>query len=196
MYGHDHILGSPSNILVSPSHSDSKTSSIIRSDLYPISQTKCGETKSIKIIIRDRFLNRKGEGEQIKCSMIWPSDNPLDAHEEKCDVKYSDTGAYICTYGSKKAGKYILRILLGDEHIIGSPVYGEIIADPAEISMCEMMTMNDVNGPERKDILVDKRDQLKLFMGTKSAWTILEKDRHGNRIPIGKIAESERTSCI
>ena len=43
MYGHDHILGSPSNILVCPSHSDSKTSSIIRSDLYPISQTKCGK---------------------------------------------------------------------------------------------------------------------------------------------------------
>ena len=77
----------------------------------------------------------------------------LDAHEEKCDVKYSDTGAYICTYGSKKAGKYILRILLGDEHIIGSPVYGEIRADPADISMCEMMTTNNVNGPEKKIFL-------------------------------------------
>ena len=40
---------------------------------------------------------------------------------------------------------------------------------------------NNVNGPEKKDIFVGQNNQLKLFMGTKSAWTILEKDRHGNR---------------
>ena len=96
MHGHDHILGSPGNILVSPSYSDSKTSSILGSRPTPTNQTKCGETRSIKIVIRDRFLNRKGEGEQIKCSMVWPSDNSIDAHEEKCDVQYSDIGAYLC----------------------------------------------------------------------------------------------------
>ena len=53
----------------------------------------------------------------------------------------------------QKAGKYILRILLGDEHIIGSPVYGEIRADPADISMCEMMTIIMLMAPKKKIFL-------------------------------------------
>ena len=60
-------------------------------------------------------------------------------------------------------------------------MYGEIKADPAEISMCTMMTLNAIDGPEQKDVFVAQDKCLKLFMGTKSAWTILEKDCHGNR---------------
>ncbi len=181
--GHDHILGSPISVLVTPSYSSSKTSSVIQigNNEEDAMEMMCGETNSLKMVVRDRFRNRKGEGEQLKCTMIWPSATSSESHEEKCHVEYVETGAYVCTYGSKKAGNYILNLLLDGEHIVGSPLYGNIEANEAEASMCEMITMNNEESNEQMDVFVNTDQQLKMYVNTTTSWTLLEKDRDGNR---------------
>ena len=175
-------FSSPTNILITSSYSSSKTSSIV-TQLKEGEKTEmvCGETKSLKAIVRDRFQNRKGEGEQLKCTMVWPSATSSESHDEQCRVEYIETGEYICTYGSKKAGNYILNLLLDGEHIVGSPLYGKIKPNEAEISMCDIITLNNEIDAEQMDIFVNKREALKMHIGTKTSWTLLEKDINGNR---------------
>lgn len=174
--GHDHILGSPTSVLITPSYSSSKTSSIVtlQTEGEKI-EMQCGETKSLKMVIRDRFRNRKGEGEHLKCTMVWPAVTSSESYIEQCNVKYTETGEYVCTYGSKKAGNYILNLLLDDEHIVGSPLYGKIKPSEAEVSMCDIITLNDELDAEQVDVFENIIQHLKMYVGTRTSWTLLEK---------------------
>ena len=180
--GHDHILGSPISVLVTPSYSSSKTSSVIQigNNEEDAMEMMCGETNSLKMVVRDRFRNRKGEGEQLKCTMIWPSATSSESHEENVMLntwKQERTFARM----EVKAGNYILNLLLDGEHIVGSPLYGNIEANEAEASMCEMITMNNEESNEQMDVFVNTDQQLKMYVNTTTSWTLLEKDRDGNR---------------
>ena len=172
-FGHDHILGSPLDVVVYPHFCDYKSTEIVGTsvvhDSGPLMTLKNDASGTFNVIVRDKFKNRTtlDKGLQLTAIMTWPSVLTPDSHEEHCEVLYLKDGEYKCKYGSERSGEFVLNVLLGEHEIVNSPLFGKIIPERGNPTASEILRYNE------KD---DKNT-----VGTKLSWTILEKDSKGNR---------------
>ena len=175
-YGHDHVLGSPVHVVVRPSASDANSSEMIGigtgcSGDGPLTALQNGERRAFQVVTRDKFKNRTGPDvtgqSELSVDMVWPSAHAPESHEESCPVEYDSVlGEYKCEYGSKKSGDFILNVRLNGEHVNGSPVFGSVLCTTGDAASSE---------------LVFHQPDLQSPIGTTLSWTLLEKDKEGNR---------------
>mmetsp|Transcript_6497 Transcript_6497/g.23095 ORF Transcript_6497/g.23095 Transcript_6497/m.23095 type:complete len:766 (-) Transcript_6497:95-2392(-) len=151
--GGKHIYNSPFEILISPGEAVAEMSEV---EGRCVSRAACGLENSFLVHVRDAVGNHHLEGGLTLHVDVYPE--VVSAATMKIEARVEDrsNGVYECFFLPVVAGPYVVRVLLGNKHIFGSPFKCQVLEVPQWESEEVALFLSSIGFPQYRHVVMQR----------------------------------------